>query len=183
MNVSSWRYCSLNPKLNGNSFDISLNSRIILRPCSGNPMWLFAISNMNKGSREFSVSIASSRTTRLESLVSSENSRYSMEYVQHVIHHRRRYARIDPDPECLVHHGIRHLQLTRNSIRLIMVRGLANQVASKKKTRRDLVFFEIAHDGITAEGCSLPDGYGESEPARCTASRGFGHYEELAQIA
>src|SRR5208283_3083249 len=162
MNVSSWRYCSLNPKLNGNSFDILLNSRIILRPCSGNPMWLFAISNMNKGSREFSVSIASSRTTRLESLASSENSRYSMEYLQHVIHHRRRYAGIDPDPECLVHHGIRHLQVPCYSIRLVTICGLANQVAPKKQPRCYLVFFEAAHHGITAERRSVPYGYGES---------------------
>src|SRR3984893_15730665 len=106
-----------------------------------------------------------------------------MKNLRHVIDHRLRDARVEADPENVVHNKVGILQLANHAPLDIAIGGLTKQVAAEEQAGGYVSRLQKAHDLIAGRGRILSDSERKAEPAWVRMCGGFGQDENVVEIA
>ena len=124
----------------------------------------------------------SSRMIRFLCLLMHLNAN-AVERFENVVEHGSRDARIDADPEHVVHHEVGVLEITRRrGSGLPDRRAGASGFRRKGAASRSCAVSRYSMTALRVSGPPGTNGDGEPEPARIGAGRRLGQNEELLQI-
>ena len=87
-----------------------------------------------------------------------------MKRFDRVLQHLPGKPRIEADPEQVIHHEIRVLQVASHTVLHVCKRRLAQKVAAKEKPCLDAALFQVLNQLIAREGRAVPYGEQETEP-------------------
>src|SRR5258708_29241719 len=105
-----------------------------------------------------------------------------MKSVRHVIDHRLRDARVEADPENVVHDKVGILQLANHAPLYVSIGRLAKQIAAEKQAGGYVSRFQKAPDPFAGCGRVLANFERKAEPALGGMCGGFWQDQDVAKV-